>query len=123
MSFGTGAVKVTPAHDPNDFKCGKRNNLQFITIFNDDGTINENGGPYKGMKRYDARNQVLEDLKKKGLYRETKPNPMVLGVCSRSKDVIEPMIKPQWWVSCKEIAARAVKVYTSLKLSNSFLYN
>eukprot|EP01102_Stenamoeba_stenopodia_P012148 TRINITY_DN379_c0_g1_i2.p1 TRINITY_DN379_c0_g1~~TRINITY_DN379_c0_g1_i2.p1 ORF type:complete len:1044 (-),score=309.33 TRINITY_DN379_c0_g1_i2:162-3293(-) len=109
MSFGTGAVKVTPAHDPNDFKCGKRNNLQFITIFNDDGTINENGGEFKGMKRYDARNAVLEKLKEKGLYRETKPNPMVLGVCSRSKDIIEPMIKPQWWVSCKEVAARSVK--------------
>lgn len=109
MSFGTGAVKVTPAHDPNDFKCGQRNNLPFINILNDDGTINENGGQFKGMKRYDARVAITEALKEKGLYKETKPNPMVLGICSRSKDVIEPLLKPQWWVNCSDLAARSVK--------------
>ena len=65
MNFGTGAVKVTPAHDPNDYQCGKRHNLQFINLLNDNGTINANGGAFKGMKRYDARKAVIAALKEK----------------------------------------------------------
>ena len=102
MEFGSGAVKVTPAHDPNDYKCGKRNNLEFINIMNDDGTMNENAGPYAGMKRYDVRRQIIQDLKDKKLYKDTKPNPMSLGLCSRSKDVIEPILKPQWYVKATD---------------------
>eukprot|EP01100_Stratorugosa_tubuloviscum_P012307 TRINITY_DN57_c1_g1_i6.p1 TRINITY_DN57_c1_g1~~TRINITY_DN57_c1_g1_i6.p1 ORF type:complete len:1271 (-),score=628.85 TRINITY_DN57_c1_g1_i6:58-3870(-) len=108
MSFGTGAVKITPAHDPNDFKCGKKHKLEFITIFDDDGFINSNGGPFKGLKRFDARVKVIEELKAKGLYKETKDNQMTLALCSRSKDIIEPMLKPQWWVNCKGMAAQSV---------------
>lgn len=109
MKFGTGAVKVTPAHDPNDYACGKRNNLQFINILNENGTLNAEAGPFQGMMRFDARVAVIEALKEKGLYRGTKENPMTLGLCSRSKDVIEPFLKPQWYVNCKPMAERAVK--------------
>ncbi|KAL0338421.1 UNVERIFIED_CONTAM: Valine--tRNA ligase, mitochondrial 1 [Sesamum angustifolium] len=99
MNFGTGAVKITPAHDPNDFEVGKRHNLEFINIFTDDGNINSNGGPeFAGMPRFKARVAVTEALKEKGLYRGDKNNEMRLGICSRSNDVVEPLIKPQWWL-------------------------
>ncbi|KAI3385758.1 hypothetical protein SNEBB_003893 [Seison nebaliae] len=109
QNFGSGAVKITPAHDPNDFDCGKRNNLPFINILNNDGTLNKNCGKYEGMKRFDGRIKVLEELKTLNLYRGTVDNEMVIPVCSRSKDVIEPIIKPQWYVKCKEMGDRAVK--------------
>jgi valyl-tRNA synthetase len=109
MAFGTGAVKVTPAHDPNDYDCGKRNNLEFISILNDDGTLNENAGSFKGLKRFDAREAVIKQLEEKKLYRGSEANPMTVGICSRSKDIIEPRIKPQWWVNCKSMADAAVK--------------
>ncbi len=83
MEFGTGAVKITPGHDPNDFTCGQRHSLNSITIFNDDGTLNENGGIFKGMKRYDCRNAILKELEKLGLFRGKKPNKMVLQTCSK----------------------------------------
>jgi valyl-tRNA synthetase len=108
MNFGTGAVKITPAHDPNDYECGKRHELEFITILNVDGTINENGGEFKGMRRYDARSVVMEKLKALGLERSPpKNNPMRLATCSRSGDIIEPLLLPQWWVSCKELATES----------------
>ncbi|KAJ7517304.1 hypothetical protein O6H91_21G017800 [Diphasiastrum complanatum] len=108
MSFGTGAVKITPAHDPNDFATGKRHNLEFISILNDDGKINSNGGnQFEGLKRFDARIAVVRALEEKGLYRGAHDNPMRLGICSRSDDVIEPMIKPQWYVSCNNMAKEA----------------
>jgi valyl-tRNA synthetase len=109
MKFGTGAVKITPAHDPKDFGCGQRNNLPFINIMTDDGLINENGGPFAGQKRFDARYAVLQALKDAGLYRGEAPNPMSIGTCSRSKDIVEPVLRPQWWVDCKSIAARSVQ--------------
>jgi len=105
--FGTGAVKITPAHDPNDYECGKRNNLQFITIFTDDGIVSPGCGQFSGMKRFDARKAVLAALTEKGLYRETKDNPMVVPICSRSKDIVEPIIKPQWYVKCDDMAKEA----------------
>ncbi len=107
MEFGTGAVKVTPAHDPNDFACGERNKLEQINILNDDGTINKNGGAFEGMKRYDARTAILKELDKMGLIRGKTKNQMAISVCQRSGDIIEPMIKPQWWVNSAEAAKRA----------------
>ena len=108
MAFGTGAVKITPAHDPNDFETGKRHKLEFISILTDDGRINANGGSkFAGQPRFEARKTVLAALEEAGLYRGVKDNKMRLGLCSRSKDVIEPMIKPQWWVDCKQMAADA----------------
>jgi valyl-tRNA synthetase len=98
MNFGTGAVKVTPAHDPNDFICGTKHKLEFINIFNDDGTLNHNGGKYQGMLRYDVRLQIIKDLEALKLFRAKKPHTLRLGFCDRSGDVIEPMVKPQWYI-------------------------
>lgn len=116
MNFGTGAVKITPAHDPNDYEVGKRHNLPFITIFSDDGFIIGDYGKFTGMKRFDARKAVLANLKELGLYKETQNNPMVVPICSRSKDVVEPLIKPQWYVKCDEMAANAVEAVRSGEL-------
>ncbi|KAI3406287.2 VAS1 [Candida oxycetoniae] len=110
MEFGTGAVKITPAHDQNDYNTGKRNNLEFINIYTDDGYLNENCGPeWKGMKRFDARAKVIEQLKAKNLFVEQKDNEMTIPLCSRSGDVIEPLLKPQWYVSQQEMAKDAIK--------------
>ncbi|GAB5587672.1 valine--tRNA ligase [Umbelopsis nana] len=116
MSFGTGAVKMTPAHDFNDYEVGKRHNLEFINILNDDGTFNENAGPFKGMKRFHVRVAIVEELKKMGLFVGVRDNPMVVPLCSKSGDIIEPVMKPQWWVNCKDMASEAVKAVTDNKL-------
>ncbi|CAD7088868.1 unnamed protein product [Hermetia illucens] len=116
MEFGTGAVKITPAHDPNDYEVGKRQNLPFITIFNDDGIIIGDYGEFTGMKRFHCRKKILERLTELGLYKETLNNPMVVPFCSRSKDVVEPMIKPQWYVKCDEMAKQAVEAVRSGEL-------
>ena len=115
-SFGSGAVKVTPAHDPNDFDCGRRLNLEFITCINDDGTMSAECGAYAGKPRFQVRQQLLEDLKARGLYRDSKENSMVLPVCSRSKDIIEPLLKPQWYVNCKSMAERSIQAVRSQQL-------
>lgn len=109
IGFGTGAVKITPSHSPEDYECGKRHNLQFINIMNDDGTINENGGEFAGMHRWAVREKIIIRLKELGLFKEVKDNKMSLGVCSRSQDVLEPLIKPQWFVDCTEMAAKATE--------------
>lgn len=114
--FGTGAVKITPAHDPNDYECGKRNNLEFINIFTDEGVVTDGCGLFSGMKRFEARKAVQQELTKLGLYRETKDNPMVVPVCSRSKDIVEPIIKPQWYVKCDDMAKKAMEVVESGEL-------
>jgi valyl-tRNA synthetase len=107
MSFGTGAVKVTPAHDPNDYLCGKRNNLDFIIVLSEDGRIAPNGGQFAGMMRYDGRIAMEEALEKIGQLRGKEINKMRLGLCSRSGDIIEPMLTPQWYVNCNSMAKRA----------------
>eukprot|EP00877_Chromochloris_zofingiensis_P001129 jgi/Chrzof1/11016/Cz05g20150.t1 len=104
MSFGTGAVKITPAHDPNDFMVGKRHNLEFINILDDDGNINDKGGSFKGEPRFQTRVTIVEFLQQRGLFRGITDNTMRLAISSRSKDVIEPVLKPQWWVACKGMA-------------------
>ncbi|XP_002732116.2 valine--tRNA ligase [Saccoglossus kowalevskii] len=109
MEFGTGAVKITPAHDHNDYDIGKRHDLVFLTMIDDNGNITDVGGQFAGMKRFSARKSVLEALKEKGLYRDTKDNPMVVPICSRSKDIVEPLIKPQWYVDCNDMAKKAVE--------------
>nr|CAD7454031.1 unnamed protein product [Timema tahoe] len=103
-----GAVKITPAHDQNDYDVGKRHNLPFITIFNEEGNVVGDCTQFVGMKRFQARRAVIDALKEKGLYRETKDNPMVVPICSRSKDVVEPLIKPQWYLSCDVMAKNAL---------------
>lgn len=107
--FGTGAVKLTPAHDFNDYNLGTAHKLDFINILNDDGTLNANAGPFAGQKRFDARYTVVEELTKLGLFVKKEPNAMKIPLCEKSKDVIEPVIKPQWWMSMKDMAADALK--------------
>ncbi|OWM67773.1 hypothetical protein CDL15_Pgr017470 [Punica granatum] len=108
-SFGSGAVKITLAHDPNDFEVGKRHNLEFINIFTDDGKININGGSeFVDMLRFEARQAVIEALKTMGLYRFAEDHEMQIGLSSRTNDVIEPLIKPQWWVNCEITAKEAL---------------
>lgn len=107
MDFGTGAVKITPAHDPNDFTKGKKHNLEFINILNDNGTLNANAGPFAGQKRFDARYGVISALKELDLYTKQEDNPMTIPMCQRSKDVIEPVLKPQWWMKMTDMAKAA----------------
>lgn len=110
MEFGTGAVKITPGHDNNDYATGKRQKLEFINIFTDNGLLNENcGSEWAGMKRFDARVKVIELLKAKDLFIEQKDNEMTIPVCSRSGDIIEPYLKPQWYVAQTEIAKEGIK--------------
>lgn len=106
--FGTGAVKITPAHDPNDFTLGTRHNLEFINILNDNGTMNHNTGNFQGLKRFDARYEVIEALKERGLYVKWENNAMKVPLCSKSKDVIEPLMKPQWWMRMRDLADAAI---------------
>ncbi len=122
MSFGTGAVKVTPAHDPNDYTCGKRHGLDFIIVLTEDGKIASNGGQFAGMMRYDARIAMEKELQTLGLYRGKEVNKMRLGLCSRSGDIIEPMLTPQWYVNCTSMAKRAVDAVRQgeLKILPSF---
>lgn len=108
--FGTGAVKLTPAHDQNDFNLGKKHNLTFINILNEDGTLNGNAGKFAGEKRFDARYGVIEELKRLGLFTKQEPNKMIVPICSRSGDVIEPLLKPQWWMKMEPLAGPAIQV-------------
>ena len=110
MEFGTGCVKITPAHDPNDFEVGKRHNLEEINIMNDDATINERGGKYAGMDRYEARQAMVEDLEKQGLLVKVVDHEHSVGTHDRCKTTVEPMIKPQWFVRMKEMAKAAMDV-------------
>ena len=107
--FGTGCVKITPAHDPNDFEVGKRHNLPEINIMNDDATINELGGKYAGMDRYEARKAMVEDLKEVGLLVKVVPHSHNVGTHDRCGTTVEPMIKPQWFVRMKEMGEAAIK--------------
>ncbi|XP_043529235.1 valine--tRNA ligase isoform X1 [Frieseomelitta varia] len=116
MEFGTGAVKITPAHDPNDYEVGKRHNLPFITIFDDNGNIIGDYGQFTGMKRFHARAAIIKELAARNLFVEIKDNPMVVPICSRSKDVVEPLMKPQWYVKCGEMAAKAMDAVKSGEL-------
>ncbi|TYZ58576.1 hypothetical protein PybrP1_009956 [[Pythium] brassicae (nom. inval.)] len=117
MAFGTGAVKITPAHDPNDYECGKRHGLAFINVLTDDGAINENGGEFQGLMRYDARVAVERALAAKGLFYGKADNKMRLGLCSRSGDVIEPLVKPQWFINCDQMAADAMAAVRNKELT------
>ncbi len=106
--FGTGLVKVTPAHDPNDFEMGKRHNLEEINILDKNGYINENGGKYQGLGRDEARLKVLEDLEKKGLLVKTEDHDHSVGHCYRCHTVIEPYLSKQWFVKIKPLADEAI---------------
>ncbi|MBQ8949845.1 MAG: valine--tRNA ligase [Eubacterium sp.] len=114
--FGTGCVKITPAHDPNDFEVGKRHNLEEINIMNDDATINCPGTRYHGMDRYEARKAVLEDLEAQGLLVKVVPHVHNVGTHDRCKTTVEPLVKPQWFVKMSDMAVPAKKAVEEGKL-------
>ena len=107
--FGTGVVKITPAHDPNDFEVGKRHNLPEINILNDDATINENGGKYAGMDRYEARKAIVKELEEQGLLVKVEDHVHNVGTHDRCGTTVEPMIKQQWFVKMEEMAKPAIE--------------
>jgi valyl-tRNA synthetase len=108
--FGTGAVKVTPSHDPNDFEAGLRNNLPQIDVMNEIAQMNENAGPYKGLDRFEARSKVLEDLEAGGFLVGSKDYVVPLGKCDRCKTITEPRLSTQWFVKIQPLADRAIEV-------------
>ena len=108
--FGTGAVKVTPSHDPNDFEAGLRNHLPQIDVMNEVAQMNENAGPYKGLDRFEARQKVLEDLERGGFLVGTKDYVVPLGKCDRCKTIVEPRLSTQWFVKIQPLADRAIEV-------------
>ncbi len=107
--FGTGCVKITPAHDPNDFEVGKRHNLPEINVLNDDATINKNGGKYEGMDRYEARKLMVKELEEQGLLVKVVPHSHNVGTHDRCNTTVEPMVKQQWFVKMDELIQPAVK--------------
>ncbi|MBU8934984.1 MAG: valine--tRNA ligase [candidate division Zixibacteria bacterium] len=114
--FGTGVVKVTPAHDPNDFEIGRRHDLEEINILNTDGSLNGNTGKFKGLDRYEGRKQVVEELEKKGLLEKTEKYQLSAGTCYRCHTVIEPYLSNQWFVKMDELAAPAIEAVKTGKI-------
>ena len=110
IGFGTGAVKMTPAHDPNDFEVGLRHNLEVIRVISDDGTINENGGKYNGMDRYECRKALVRDLEEQGYLVKTEPYSHNVGTCYRCHNDVEPLISAQWFVKMAPLAQEAIRV-------------
>ena len=110
IGFGTGAVKMTPAHDPNDFEVGLRHNLDVIRVIADNGTINENGGKYNGMDRYECRKALVKDLEEQGYLVKTEPYSHNVGTCYRCHNDVEPLISAQWFVKMKPLAEEAIRV-------------
>ncbi|MCQ4727224.1 valine--tRNA ligase [Anaerotignum faecicola] len=115
--FGTGVVKITPAHDPNDFEVGIRHNLERINVMNDDGTMNENAGKYKGLDRYEARKLIVKELEEEGLLVKVEDINHAVGVHERCNTVVEPLIKLQWFVKMEELAKPAIDVYKNGELN------
>lgn len=110
MEFGTGVVKITPAHDPNDFEVGLRHDLPVIDVMNDDATMNANAGIYEGLDRYEARKRVVGDLKKLGLLEKVEPHSHNVGTCYRCNTVIEPKVSLQWFVKMKPLSIPAIEI-------------
>ena len=115
IEFGTGAVKMTPAHDPNDYEVGKRHNLREIKVMDDKGFINEQGGKYAGLERYEARKQIIKDLEELGLLVNIKPHTHNVSTHDRCSTVIEPMISKQWYVKMETLAKPAIEVVKNKK--------
>ena len=110
IGFGTGAVKMTPAHDPNDFEVGLRHNLEVIRVIADNGHINENGGPYNGMDRYECRKAIVKDLEEQGYLVKVEPYNHNVGTCYRCHNDVEPLISAQWFVKMEPLAKEALRV-------------
>ena len=114
--FGTGAVKVTPAHDPNDYITGKKHDLEFINIFYPDARINENGGDYKDMDRFEAREVIIEDLKEQGFLEKIEPHDLSAGHCYRCHTIIEPYLSKQWFVKMQPLSVPAIAAVKENKI-------
>ena len=110
LGFGTGAVKMTPAHDPNDFEVGLRHNLETIRVLDDNGVVNANGGKYEGMDRYECRQAIVKDLEEQGYLVKTEPYSHNVGTCYRCHNDVEPIISAQWFVKMKPMAEEAIRV-------------
>lgn len=110
MDFGTGMVKITPAHDPNDFEVGKRHKLESINVLDEKAVVNDNGGAYEGMKALEARKQIVKDLEEQGLLIKVEPIKHNVGTCSRCGTVIEPRVSTQWFVKMEPLAKPAIEV-------------
>ena len=109
LGFGAGAVKITPAHDPNDFEAGKRHNLASIKVIDENGQMTTNAGAYAGLDRFEARKRVVEDLQKLGLLEKIEPYRVSLRKCQRCKTIVEPLVSMQWWAKMKPLAEPAIK--------------
>jgi len=116
MEFGTGAVKVTPAHDPNDYVTGKKHNLEFINVMHPNGVMNEAAGDYKDMDRFEARQNIIEDLKELGLLEKVVPHKLSAGHCYRCHTIIEPYLSKQWFVKMKPLAKPAIEAVKKGKI-------
>ncbi len=110
MTFGTGVLKVTPGHDPNDFAIGKRHQLEVVNIMNADGTMNEHAGKYQGQDRFECRKAFVEDMKEAGLLVKVEKRPHAVGHCYRCHTIVEPRVSQQWFVSTKTLAEKAIEV-------------
>lgn len=117
QDFGTGVVKITPAHDPNDFEVGLRHNLEQIIVMNEDGTMNEKAGKYIGMSRYECRKAIVKDLEDAGMLVATKNHMHAVGHCYRCHNVVEPMVSKQWFVKMKDLATPALEVLSKKDLT------
>ena len=107
--FGTGAVKVTPGHDPNDFEAGRRHQLLLLKVIGEDGRMTEAAGSYKGMDRYEARKKVVSDLQEQGFLVKIEDHSYNIGLCQRCETVVEPLVSEQWFVKVKPLAEAAVQ--------------
>jgi valyl-tRNA synthetase len=110
-SFGTGAVKITPAHDPNDFELGRRHNLEQLIVMDETGVMNENAFEFAGMDRFEAREAIVKRLEEENLLEKIEPHSLAVGHCERCKTVIEPYLSDQWFVKMKPLAEKAIKAY------------
>ncbi|SDB46389.1 valyl-tRNA synthetase [Pseudobutyrivibrio sp. YE44] len=117
MEFGTGVVKITPAHDPNDFEVGKRHDLPIINVLNDDATINSNGGEFEGMDRYEARKLIVQKMDEMGLLVKIEDHTHNVGTHDRCNTTVEPMVKPQWFVAMEELAKPAIEAIKTGELT------
>ena len=117
MEFGTGVVKITPAHDPNDFEVGLRHNLPVLRVMNDDGTMNENAGKFEGLNRYECRKKLVEELKESGHLVKIEPHVHNVGHCYRCHDTVEPIVSKQWFVKMEKLARPAIDAVTYKKIT------
>ncbi len=115
-AFGTGVVKITPAHDPNDFEAGKRHGLPSVKVIGEDARMTAAAGQYAGLDRFEARKRIVARLEEEGFLEKVEPYQVSLSKCDRSKDIIEPLVSNQWFVKTKPLAEKAMEAVRSGKI-------